>query len=196
VSYSSLPQQPTELDPSQSKWKRVKAVWAVVASIIAVSALVLSILTYLDQHQAHIAATLSAEQAYAEKVSYYLKGNGDSEQIVVENLGESPVSNVMLTGESISSKTDFLHPGYEASIHLGALPQCSRMTASFLYEIRLELVESFWNPGGPAPMPGISSVPLAQAISVVNEYKQLDGFPIGVTNQNVSFWRFWLFVIK
>jgi hypothetical protein len=178
-------------------WTFAKTAGPAVASIFA---LLISGLTYWDTHQAdnaaalnRQAAALALQQTYAEKISYWLTGNGNDQKIMVQNLSNSPISNVTVAVVSVSAEAPhtrfpLLKSGHYAFVTLRTVPPCSVITASFLEDARLELVgyspylygnKARQATPGEAAIPGIPPPPsLAAArriVSQLDRVKQVRG---------------------
>jgi hypothetical protein len=106
---------------------------------------VFSVFNYLGTQQAEQATALTR---YADKVSYWFTGSGDSEHIEVSNLSNQTIRNVVMMAESLSAEPlslpveGSLPKGALGFIELGDVPPCSTNTADALNTARTFLV---WN---------------------------------------------------
>lgn len=115
-------------------------------ALVAVAALVISLLTYRDQHAADenqrkvdAAATTTAERHDAEQVSVWLDYN--TNDLLVENLSPGPVYNVMLRLQALVGDNSTMH---QIILWLGNIPPCSigptdSLPAARKYEMAVDL---------------------------------------------------------
>ena len=115
-------------------WKGLAQI--VLPISVSVVALVVSILTYVDQHNIDQATVISAQQAYASQVSFWLvQVHGSSTpQLVIQNRSFAPISNVFLQ-ISASRYRGWLEIDTPAGV--GTIPPCSLDTTSTLKESAL-----------------------------------------------------------
>ena len=101
-------------------------------SSVAVAAIVISLLTYEDQHQVNQATTNSSLRQQAQLVSFFQpQGSGrPSETILINNYSEAPVSDAAVLANVI------LNDGrsFSVTVAIGSIPACSlgRVTGSMI----------------------------------------------------------------
>jgi hypothetical protein len=206
--------------PSRSlKHSWIKNLWAIakVAGpvIASVAALVISTLTYLNARQAELVAAQAnqvasetanqaQQRSYAERVSYWLTGSGDSTQISVENQSDQAITDVMImvvstSVEQIGPDSKYIVdpnvlPAYTlAPIALGTVPPCSVMKATFENAARINMVQSAASQGDmttgprggivyvlPPYDPGSSGIPPNVAQRKIELFERTNGFPVRV----------------
>ena len=100
-------------------------------SSVAVAAIIISLLTYENQHQANQETASSNLRQQAKLVSFLQQqGNGQSNGITVNNYSEAPVSDATLLGKIVFNDGH----SFSVSIPLGSIPACSlgRITSSMI----------------------------------------------------------------
>lgn len=206
MSGGNLPQQSDESEtpaavktpPPQirapRKRRKTTAIWAfakaVGPAITATIALIVSGLTYWDSHQADSAAALerqgsaqTLQQTYADKVSYWLTGNGDSARIVVQNQGDAPISNVVVEAATISAESRALPVGTVGFVGIGTIPPCTVITADFMKAARLSIVRynPYYSDTGWLRIPGAWIInSLVVANRMIQSYVKADGFQLAI----------------
>ncbi len=110
-------------------WKKVGQF--ILRNFLSVIAIIVSILVYVDQHNANVdqhnvneAAANSAQQTYAAQVSFWLVSVNDSSipQLIIQNRSFAPISNVFLQ-LSASGWGGWLQ--INTSAGSGTIPPCS-----------------------------------------------------------------------
>ena len=103
-----------------------------VPILISVVALIVAVLSYQDQHSADIAAATASEAANANLVSFWTP---NVHEVVVENLGQTPVFNVTLNFGDVLEVISSSPPLSQLKISelglpadIGTLPPCSVAT--------------------------------------------------------------------
>jgi hypothetical protein len=128
---------------TQIFWSRLWSIAKVVGpSSVAVIALIISLLTYEDQHHVDESAAVSNLRQQAQLITFFQSEYDGSVQI--DNFSNSPVSNAELV-----TSVSFGKESYAVSIQIGAIPACSTgvLTASALEYWRNHLQD---NPSGPS----------------------------------------------
>lgn len=104
---------------------------------LSVIAVIISLLTYIDQHNADQNAAIASAEADAAKVSFWLvssKGPGQLPEVVVQNDGVLPISNVEITLQAMG--VPFINPPGTESYYINfiedTLPPCSVYKAPIL----------------------------------------------------------------
>jgi hypothetical protein len=141
---------------SSSQHKRLAMAWRITKvagpALVSVAALAISLLTYLDQHAVNTAAAAASEEAYATKVTYWLKDSFPNYQIIIQNSSTAPISNVTVT-----FSLDFLEAhGYPggllalaphimllqmeptAVVRIGTIPPCRIATTDAVTQAQLK----------------------------------------------------------
>jgi hypothetical protein len=132
VAPAPMAHPPVNSAVARNVWSRLGSVARVVGSIIAVAALVISLLTYEDQHRVDEAATIAGQRHQAALVSFILQqGNGPSnETALIDNSSDDPVNDVQLASDVAFDNGH----SYSLDLDLGAIPACSvgRITSSMI----------------------------------------------------------------
>lgn len=118
----------TALNRRSRLWSIAKVIGP---SSVAVAAIIISLLTYENQHQANQETASSSLRQQAERVSFFQQqGNGQSNGIMVDNYSETPVSDATFLGKIVFNDGH----SFSVTIPLGSIPACSlgRITSSMI----------------------------------------------------------------
>jgi hypothetical protein len=122
----------------------VRLVRLILPTAISIVAVIVSVLAFIDQHSADQRTATAAQQAYADKVSYWqvpVAGRPDASELMIQNRSTAPISSVNLNV--------YAAPPYETvsvplNLNVGIVPPCSIITTTILQEAaatELELIE-------------------------------------------------------
>lgn len=127
------------------KHRRLAGLWniakAVGPIVVSVTALIISALSYNDQHRADVAALIASRQAYATQVSFWLvaTNNPRVDYLVIQNRSNAPVMEVYAKTTPGSTLNPNVHSRILDAIeedlqfvYLGIIPPCSVVTTSAL----------------------------------------------------------------
>jgi len=129
--------QPAAPDSSKradtSNRAKLHRFWPIRASTISIAiatvALLISYLTYQEQHNADLASAAASKQEYASQVSYWLAPGSSGTQLMVRNGSSAPILNVMAWVRYIYDKKYFL-----GLMNLSPVPACSVLTVHVQYD--------------------------------------------------------------
>ena len=123
----------TPVNPPDSHHRLRKLTSKDLPIILSIVAVIISLLTYIDQHNADRAAAYSTEEANAATVSFWLvrsKTPGHLADVAVENSSVLPISNVRVLVTAIGYP--FIRPPgtelYSVTVSEYTLPPCSVFT--------------------------------------------------------------------
>jgi hypothetical protein len=107
-------------------------------SVVAITALVISLLTYIDQHRVDTAAAAASYVHDAKQVSFVMREIPSPITVTIENTSMSPVNDVTLDTEgSFSRLGETRVVAKRLLIFLGSMPPCSVATLNLAKPIRL-----------------------------------------------------------
>jgi hypothetical protein len=146
VTPTSVPSLREALAASKKAWAALWSILKVVGpAIMASTALVISLLSYEDQHGAYQANATANLRHQAEQVSFVQQSTDQqsSESILIDNSSNNPVSNVTF----VISLTYPDERTYSMEVYLAAMPACSigrvtnSMMAAYLHYIEFKYID-------------------------------------------------------